>query len=60
MKHEEGDPCKDANYLEPDIDSVRALKDQVRSLCYKGQILKCLHFRSWSGIEKKVSAGPED
>jgi dynein light intermediate chain 2 len=28
VKHEEGDPCKDANYVEPDIDSVRALKDQ--------------------------------
>jgi dynein light intermediate chain 2 len=25
---EGGDPCKDANYLEPDIDSIRALKDQ--------------------------------
>jgi dynein light intermediate chain 2 len=26
-EEEEGDPCKDANYQEPDIDSVRALKD---------------------------------
>ena len=26
-----GDPCKDVNYMEPDIDSIRALKDQVSS-----------------------------
>ena len=36
MKEEEeeaGDPCKDVNYLEPDIDSVRVLKDQVSAVC---------------------------
>lgn len=29
VKEEGGDPCRDINYLEPDIDSVRALKDEV-------------------------------
>lgn len=29
VKQESGDPCKDAKYLEPDIDSIRVLKDEV-------------------------------
>ena len=29
VREEGGDPCNDTNYLEPDIDSVRALKDEV-------------------------------
>lgn len=32
MQSEEGDPCRDDKYLEPDIDSIRALKDEVSEL----------------------------
>ena len=33
MVQESGDPCKDMNYAEPDVDSVRALRDQVSGCC---------------------------